>query len=146
MALVLPYTKGLTASKWEGFVNNDNTTYLPPYSYLVVHPKWYFTSPAEVIWSPSATFSRNSLKIYCAGFLKTQWRALSLPLWAIPNTMSLTPIRAALSTSWPKAEVPELRPSPPYRLKLENLDPRKSTKAWSLANLLRVLICYSLVG
>ena len=47
----------------------------------------------------------------------------------MPKTMFSTPEVAADSTSCPRAVVPELSPSTPYLLKLENLEPRKSTKA-----------------
>lgn len=146
MALVLPYTNGLTASKCEGLGKIDSVISLSPTFFLWMYPKWYFTSPEKSSLSSFCTFSKNYLKISWAGFSKTQWRVFSLPLWAMPSWIFSTPSCAADSTNCPRAVVPEFRPSIPNLLKLANFVPKKSMNAWSLASLRSVDNCSSLVS
>lgn len=116
IALTLPYTNGLTASRCEGLGRIERVISLSPNFFLVICPKWYLTSPENESSSYSLTFSKNYLKMDCAGLSKTQWRVLILPLWAIPRTKFYIPDRAAVSTSSSKAEVAEFKPSTPNLL------------------------------
>lgn len=100
-ALTWPMQTGLTVSRWEGLGRIERRMFWLLIYFWTVTPRWYFTSPElpQFISSTRSVFSWNYAKIFCRGLLNTLCRALSLPLWAIPNPMYFTPCPAAVSTS-----------------------------------------------
>ena len=116
IALTLPYTNGLTASKWEGLGRIERVIYFYPNFFLVICPRWYLTSPENESSSSSLAFYKNYLNIDCAGLSKTQCNVFSLPRCAMPSTKFYTPDLAAVSTSSSNADVAEFKPSTPNLL------------------------------
>ena len=80
--------------------------------FLLIYPKWYFTSPENDSYSSSSSiFYKNYLKITWAGLSNTQCKVFNLPLWAIPKTKFSTPDSAATSVNSSRAETAEFNPS-----------------------------------
>jgi hypothetical protein len=95
----MPWTTGLTNSRWLGF--GAISTVTAPASYSWRPPAWYFTSPAQPPLSSSgrdlSALSRpsNSASTWAYGFPRTWARTLSRPRWAMPSKIVFVPASAA---------------------------------------------------
>jgi hypothetical protein len=116
LARAIPWTTGLTASRWLG-LEDSSTSIVAPLgdSWTPLLPRWYFTSPEPWVESGRCLPS-NSLKILFLLLWRMFASTLSRPRWAMPMTACPIPASAAASSSAPSIAIVDSAPSSEKRL------------------------------